>query len=235
MSTLKEKTQVFVVGLLIGLLVAGVFFVFKLDDYFKELNFYKHFAETFSIEKKNESEAEKNDKKADVKKQEKPPKKESTDKIENTEKVAAVRMDSTAAALVDSLSMNTGTLVEDEIIVKKDELIISKTIEIISINTNVKNSGKDSILHHVSGINEDKEKPFLNIEFWKSPLNYKGYKLSKYKLVVYGVNPSDAFKIFKLDESIYLKNTTGTYRFDITSDFRAYDRVTDESILSKLR
>jgi hypothetical protein len=52
LSSLREKSQVFIIGLLIGLLVAGGFFVFKLDDYFKELNFYKRFAETFEDQKK---------------------------------------------------------------------------------------------------------------------------------------------------------------------------------------
>nr|MDQ3047835.1 hypothetical protein [Bacteroidota bacterium] len=50
MNFFKEKSQGFILGLLVGLLIAGGFFILKLDDYFKELNFYKKVSETFAAE-----------------------------------------------------------------------------------------------------------------------------------------------------------------------------------------
>jgi hypothetical protein len=46
----------------------------------------------------------------------------------------------------------------------------------------------------------------FNIEFWTSPLHYKGYKMGKYKLVLYGINATDDIKIYRLDDVVYLKN-----------------------------
>lgn len=194
MSSLKEKTQIFAIGLLIGLLVAGVFFIFKLDDYFKELNFYKHFAETFSAEKKvDAAELKKSDEKVNNKEKE-------SVKKNRKEKVELVQTESNEVALskvVISDSIHNKPEEQEEIVVKKDEMISSKTISIIMFNPIVKMSAKDSLLQKVSGISEDKNNlPFINIEFWKSPLNYKGYKLSKYKLIVYGINSADAVTIY---------------------------------------
>src|ERR1035437_1411750 len=56
MSSFKDKSQVFVIGLMAGLIVAGGFFILKLDNYFKELSFYKSISKTFSSDSKtNES------------------------------------------------------------------------------------------------------------------------------------------------------------------------------------
>ena len=52
MSSFKEKSFGFIIGILVGLIVAGGFFIFKLDDYFKELNFYKSVSNTFSSDTK---------------------------------------------------------------------------------------------------------------------------------------------------------------------------------------
>ena len=39
MSKFRDKLQFFVFGLSVGLLVACLFFIFKLDDYFRKIDF----------------------------------------------------------------------------------------------------------------------------------------------------------------------------------------------------
>ena len=88
----------------------------------------------------------------------------------------------------------------------------------------------------MTGIKEENNsKQMFNIEFWTSPLNYKGYKMGKYKLVLYGINATDDIKIYRLDDVIYLKNSAMVYQLDYVSDFKYYERITDETILSKLK
>src|ERR1700733_11969403 len=63
MAPFKDKLQVFIMGLMLGLLVGCGFFIFKLDDYFRELNFYKHLSqrqEPVQEEKVNEKLSGKN-------------------------------------------------------------------------------------------------------------------------------------------------------------------------------
>ena len=96
---------------------------------------------------------------------------------------------------------------------------------------------KDSLLQKVSGVKDDKNvaSQFFNIEYWQSPLNYKGYKMSKYKMVLYGIAASDGMKVYKLDDIIYLKNASMVYRLDNTGDFKPYERITDEVIINRLK
>ena len=126
----------------------------------------------------------------------------------------------------------------DDVVVRKDELLSTKTVEVINLNPTVSRANaKDSLLQKVSGIRDDRNntKQYFNIEFWQSPLNYKGYKMSKYKIVLYGIALNDGMKVFKLDDVIYLKNLTNVFKLDYTSDFAFYERITDELIISKLK
>ena len=63
----------------------------------------------------------------------------------------------------------------------------------------------------------------------------KGYKMSKYKLILYGVSSPEGLKIYKLDDIVYLKSTSFVYRLDATGEFKPYERITDESILNRLK
>ncbi len=233
MSSLKEKSQVFIIGLLVGLLVAGGFFVFKLDDYFQELNFYKRFAETFQSEKKVEPSASVSEASPAA-----------TNTSKNNKKKAVVHSSNiTEEEIKDTLisSANDSAVFlrssSDEIVVKKDEMISSKTFEVVNLSPAAKPNGKDSLLQKVSGIKDDRMngKQMFNVEFWTSPLNYRGYKMSKYKIVLYGVDPNDAIKLYRLDEMIYLKNNAIVYELSPTGDFTSYERITDEQILTKLK
>lgn len=64
--------------------------------------------------------------------------------------------------------------------VKKDELLLSKEIQLPN-NT-------DLMLDSLMGINvKSKDFVVITVEFWKSPVNFRGYKRSPKKVVVYGV------------------------------------------------
>ena len=235
MSSFKEKSYGFIIGILVGLIVAGGFFIFKLDDYFKELNFYKSVSNTFS-----------NDEKISVPEVKESTTNEAKEKKKKTKLVTAVtneedlveenisKVDSNKVAK-DSLTLENPS--SDDVIVRKDELLSTKTLEVINMDPVAKMNGKDSLLQKVSGIKDDRNssKQYINIEFWSSPLNYKGYKMSKYKLILYGVASPEGMKIFKLEDVIYLKTASFVYRLDTSGDFKPYERISDESIISRLK
>ena len=235
MSSFKEKSYGFIIGILVGLIVAGGFFVFKLDDYFKELNFYKSVSNTFSndekvsvpeIKESTTNEAKEKKKKAKL-----------VRNVTNEEDLTEENLSKVDSNKVvkDSLTLENPS--SDDVIVRKDELLSTKTLEVINMDPLAKMNGKDSLLQKVSGIKDDRNssKQFINIEFWSSPLNYKGYKMSKYKLILYGIASPEGMKIFKLDDVVYLKNASFIYRLDTTGDFKPYERISDESIISRLK
>ncbi|MCW3070176.1 MAG: hypothetical protein JWO44_66 [Bacteroidetes bacterium] len=241
MTNFREKAQVFIIGLSIGLLIAGAFFILKLDDYFKELNLYKKVSQSFSsTEQASES----------TEKTEQPEKQEKKQNQKPSKNKTAVYSDSAAAPEKKELVPDADTLrmkgdsaiaimaAEDDIVVRKDEQLMTRTLDVYNLNpTASKQSSKDSLLQKVSGIKDDKagSKQMFNIELWASPLNYKGYKMSKYKIVLYGIQSLDNVKLYKLDDVIYLKSAAMVYRLDYASDFKQYERITDEQITNKLK
>jgi hypothetical protein len=240
MSSFKEKTQVFIIGILIGLVVAGGFFILKLDDYFKELNFYKTLSKTFTSEKKSEDSfvknegtfpANENPSVSNVQKKSKAEQREVVSKDAPVMDLDTLKTNGTKDSIIGNLSS------EDEIVVRKDELLSTKTIEVLNLDPIAKMNAKDSLLQKVSGMKDDRSysKQFFNIEFWSSPLNYKGYKLGKYKLVLYGIPSAEALKLYKLEDVIYLISGSIIYRLEYSSDFKQYDRITDELILNKFK
>lgn len=239
MSGYKEKAQIFIIGLSFGLLIAGAFFILKLDDYFKELNLYKKVSQTFTPVKEN-STFEQN---PIAEKQKKNNTKTSKKIIAEADSTAIISnedlsVQSDSVAMIRTDSVIPSFVPADDIVVKKDELITIKTIEVINMNpTANKISGKDSLLQKVSGIKDDRltGKEMFNVEFWHSPLNYKGYRMSKYKIILYGIASADGLKLYKLDDVVYLKLSSNIYKLDYASDFKQYDRITDEQILNKLK
>lgn len=239
MSPFREKAQVFVIGLTIGLLIAGAFFVLKLDNYFKEMSIYKKVSQTFSSTPET---PENTTVKPDTEKES--PAKTKKIKIESAEpqtqdatQTQEPVMDADTMRTSRHDTLNAESMNADNIIVRKDELLSSKTLDVTNLNPVTKPTAKDSLLQKVSGIKDDKttDKQFFNVEFWESPLHYKGYKLSKYKMVLYGFASADALKIYKLDDVYYLKSSGFVYRLDYTTDYRPYERITDEQIIARLK
>lgn len=216
-SYFRDKFQVFILGLLFGLVLGGGFFVLKLDQYVKELSFYKSLTQPkpdqndlVLVDEKDKTE------KPEVKK----PKKENrTTTSSDSIKASEVLDGDTALPVVFSGNKNTG-----EIVIRKEEQIAAKTYSIIAIDSKV----KDSLSKDIPAGN-------LAVEFWKSPLNYHGYKFSRNKLVLFGYGDQDLVSVFKIDNSTFLKCLTGVFKIEPSTDFHQLERVTDESLLSKIQ
>lgn len=247
MSSFKEKSQIFIMGLMAGLIVAGAFFILKLDNYFKELNFYKNIVKTFtfkSAQKNNEilsiqeKEEPKKDKKNKETKVKNIPSIPDTSSINKPTTNFVLDADTIAKFTAKDSLTNVLTASQEEIVIRKDELLLTKTVEVINIGASslTQNNPKDSLLQKVSGIKDDKApKQLMNVELWHSPLNYKGYKMGKYKIILYGIISLDGLKIYTLENETFLKQGTTVYVLVNTSEFKPYERITDENIISKLK
>jgi hypothetical protein len=238
MSGLKEKAQIFIIGLSIGLLIAGAFFILKLDDYFKELNLYKKVSQTFTPAKDNSTLEQNPIVEKQKKNNSKTIKKANTKDSSDVKPAPDLSILSDTSKVMRTDSLNASFTATEDIIVKKDELLATKTMEVFNMNpTANKPSGKDSLLQKVSGISDERStgKQMFNVEFWQSPLNYKGYKMSKYKIVVYGIASAEGLKLYKLDDLIYLKFMSNVYKLDYSGEFKPYERITDEQIINRLK
>lgn len=246
MSSFREKTQLFIMGLMAGLIIAGGFFILKLDTYFKELNFYKNIVKTFTFKSANK------DNETPVKPEEEVVNKNRKTKGTTVKNKVALSPDTSTTRPVTSFVLDADTIAkhtvkdsvltmnaspsQEDIVIRKDELLLTKTIEVINLTPPANQSNaKDSLLQKVSGIKDDKNvKQYVNVELWKSPLNYKGYKMGKYKVVLYGIVSLEGLKVYSLEGDTYLKYGTMVYHIENTSEFKPYERITDETVISKL-
>jgi hypothetical protein len=247
MAVNKEKIQFFIWGTLTGLIIAGSFFIFKLDDYFEKMKLYKNITKTFylrpdkdkPIYELNDPKTEK-DSNSDTEQL-----KHDTDKKEKkkpeADKSALNSEDNTSSSALMEDSLSATNFSDDDIeaiVIQKDELIESTTVQIIDLSpmTDAEKTS-DSVLQKISGIRDDRTvtKKNIALELWKSPLNYKGYKMSKNKLVLYGFASIEGIKIFKLDDVTYMKLVSSVYKLDQTYDYKSYQHVDDSPIINKLK
>ena len=69
------------------------------------------------------------------------------------------------------------------------------------------------------------------IEFWQSPINFKGYKLVGYTLQLYGLANSQAnLKLYKLDYQLYLRMNGLVYEIKKCTDGCAFSQTQDDDI-----
>jgi hypothetical protein len=205
-----RKIPTFVFGLSIGLIVGVGFFVFKINDIFNNMK---------DAAKSQITVVEQPVKNADKESEEKRKDKERF-KI-NLGKTTKVNYSEVDSLIRESSEINIAT----------DELLSVKNVKIIRISPNV-NSG-DSLAADVAGVKENSSDLYF-IEFWKTPLNSKGYRFSKNKILLYGFMDYNNVSLYELDNSYYIKSSDQVYKLFYGADFRSLERVVDTGLLAKI-
>jgi hypothetical protein len=126
---------------------------------------------------------------------------------------------------------------DSNIVVMTNQLVSVKTLplkNIDSVMVNKSNERSDSVIASMSNIDEEKDPAYYRIEFWESPLNFKGYKMSKGKIVLYGINSTTPFRLVKWDDSYYLLSSQNVFKVAYTDDYKPFERVIDKTVLKKI-
>lgn len=116
--------------------------------------------------------------------------------------------------------------------VRKDELLLSKNIKVIRLD----NSGAkaiDTLTAKVAGTEVQTNSTAYKVEFWKSPINYKGYKLGKGRIILFGIYQGD-ISLLALNNRLYLKDRNFFFTLEPSEDFRTFQPVTDNATLVAL-
>lgn len=138
---------------------------------------------------------------------------------------------------VDTLQISSTTSSE-EIVIRKDALITSIKVKVKEVDRDsIVVNTIDSILETVSGIRGEgnSSQQFLDVELWESPLNYKGYKLSKKRLLVYGLASIEELQLYKLENIIYCRNANLIYQLEVSNNFHSYQQIIDPLIIDQLK
>ncbi len=123
--------------------------------------------------------------------------------------------DSLSKETSDTTRIENNSIKDDSLQIKRDRKLKSETLPLVII----KDVEKDTLLEQLLDIKSVDQKQ-IAVEYWESPLNYQGYKLSKSKLIIYGIWPLMPSQIYKNESVYYLKVNNLFYELQETVDFR---------------
>lgn len=206
----KRKIPSFVFGVSIGLLIGIAFFLFKIDSIFNKLKSSITSDKITVIEQKMQSDEEKQ-------------------KAKNKErfKIKTNYGNKVNYKEVDSI-INSGS--EENINIAVDQLISSRVIKIIQLSDKNNN---DSLALNLAGVNTVSSDSYT-IEFWRTPLNSKGYRFVKNKIMLYGFNDHSNILLYLLNDRYFLKSFEVVYELAYSSEFQPFIKVNNTELLSKL-
>ena len=208
LKKLKRKIPTFVFGLSIGLLVGIGFFVLKINDLFNKLK--ESASEKITVIEKTVNTTDEDE----------------TTKNKNRFKINFKKSTKINYSEVDSL------IKEDSgINIASDELLTVKNIKIIQIGEFI--PSKDSSDIQKTRI-DDTNSDLYFVEFWKTPLNSKGYRFTKNKIMLYGFDDFSNLTLYEIDHSFYIKSSDQVYKLLYSSEFKQLDRVLDSELLAKI-
>lgn len=118
---------------------------------------------------------------------------------------------------------------ESEIQVSKDELINILSFPLKDLDRVEIKKSSDSLLQQFEGQAVNQDKRNYQIEFWKSPINYKGYKMIRNRIVVFGLDPAEQTTVIKYENQIFLKSGSIFYALKMTDEFEALKKTEEDT------
>lgn len=143
----------------------------------------------------------------------------------------------------DSLNNNMDSSVvfkgpDSNIVVMTNQLVSVKSLPLKNIdsltNADKTNRKSDSVIASMSNIDAEQDPHLYRIEFWQSPLNFKGYKMSKGKIVLYGINSNTTMRLVKWADEYYLVSNQNVYKVIYTDNYKPFEKVVDKTVLKKI-
>jgi len=131
------------------------------------------------------------------------------------------------------IETNKSEKTEENTVVLSDKLIGTSRIQIIGNKPNEPNK-KDSLLAIASGKKISKLASIYAIEFWTSPLNLRGYKTQKNKIVLYGISKDEPLKLVRVNDRLYLKFQNQYSLIENHSDLHGFEKVFDQQLITQL-
>jgi hypothetical protein len=132
----------------------------------------------------------------------------------------------------DSLGIDSLQATEEEMVVlQRDELVSTGSIEIINLDfrhDSKKDLKSDSLLAEVSEVKPEvritETRVSWLVEYWSSPVNYKGYRIGKNKFILFGIDPDAPLKAYLFNGNFFLKSKEGIFELDQNQQCRSHQR-----------
>jgi hypothetical protein len=207
---LKRKIAPFIFGVTIGLLAGVGFFIFKINDWFTKLR------DTA------------NDRITVIEQPVKNVKEEPEEKKPAREKF---KINVGKSSKVNYREVDSLIKQDSHINIATDQLLSVKSVKVIKVADNATVS--DSSAEQPPAPEEESAATY-QVEFWKTPLNSRGYRFSRTKVMLYGFPDFSNVLLYELGDAYYLRSADQVFKLNYTAEFRQPERVTDPDLLAKL-
>jgi hypothetical protein len=204
---LKRKIPAFVFGVSIGLIIGGGFFIFRINEVFNKFS-DKASAKITVIEQPV------------TEIRHSAPEKKRIREIQRQQPEA--KSEAAEYKVADSLIHE-----DTDVKIATEELITVKTVKVIRIGDKI--AGSDS-----SRTADAPQDDLYFIEFWRTPLNSRGYRFSRNKILLYGFSDYSNVLLYELDNAYYIKSGGHVYKVFYTGEFKPLERVIDSDLLARI-
>lgn len=209
MLKLKYKIPPFVFGVTIGLLIGIVFFIFKIDDYIKKIS--KPSIESIKITEQSMDGL--------------------LDQNEDIISIKKLRLSAKKSPTINYSEVDQLLNDDEDLNIAKEELLSVKNIKVIDLDATKK---QDTLVGQLAGVTTTNFPNLFFVEFWKTPLNSKGYRMTRNRVILYGLSDFSSITIYKVDDNFYLKNDEFVYKISAGTEFKSLEIVNDSELLAKI-
>lgn len=208
---IRRNIPTFVFGVSIGLLAGVGFFVFKINDVFNRIK--SSTAGTVTVIEQPVKNV---------------PVPDEETKRKNRERF---KINLSKSAKVNYREVDSLIALDSKLNIATEELLSVKSVKVIKLGDN--NAGNDSLVSRLANVEENISDTYY-IEFWKTPLNSKGYRFSKNKVMLYGFQDYNNVVLYEMNSSYYVKCADQVYKLMYGADFRPLERVVDTDLLARI-
>ncbi|OIQ29900.1 MAG: hypothetical protein BM555_05525 [Crocinitomix sp. MedPE-SWsnd] len=127
-------------------------------------------------------------------------------------------------SLIVEIPLDSGEI-ESDISIRREKLISTVWVGVDVL----KDITKDTLANQLIGVEQTFPTKML-VEFWESPLNFSGYKLSRNKLVMFGMPDNLVYKILRNETDYFITTENIYYSIKETEEFLPYLEVQKEEV-----
>ncbi len=127
------------------------------------------------------------------------------------------RSDSLKTDSVNHISKHSGSFE----VVKRDIMLEFRLLRVNGKNDSIdrKSAYLDSLLTD-DKLSQHPSTSSYRVEFWKSPINYQGYRVYQNKIIVFGFEKFDQLSLEYINKKLYLKNQNNYFLMERAENFR---------------
>ncbi len=156
--------------------------------------------------------------------------------------IDSLKLDSTTLTLEQLIALYQNETIDtsnanvsyDNIVISKDELLFTRLVKVAGQYQNGNDTYElDSVLTDQRNSHK-KDQSTLKVEFWRSPINYKGYKFDDVKLVVFGLLEFNNLSLIGHNNDLFIKYNKEYFLVEPTDDFKSLIPVRSSALLKEL-